>query len=62
VTGGPSAEAPPPFALDGAEWGGSISGATGQGTAALLEQLWGVLVGTEAPAPDRPGQASPAEA
>lgn len=62
VTNGPSTEDPPPFALDGAIWGGSISGATGQGTAALLELLWGVLVASESPAPEGPGQVSPAEA
>ena len=62
VTEAPSVEHSPPFALAGAIWGGSISGATGKGTAALLERLWGVLVASEAPAPDRPGQASPAEA
>jgi len=53
---------PPPFALEGATWGGSISGVTGAGTAALLELLWKVLAATEARTPDEPGWTSPAEA
>jgi GTPase involved in cell partitioning and DNA repair len=59
---GPSASDPPPFALDGATWCGSISGATGAGTTALLELLWKALTAADAPSPEGPGLTSPAEA
>jgi GTP-binding protein len=57
-----SASDRPPFALEGAIWGGSISGVTGAGTADLLELLWKVLAATEAPKPEGPGTTTPAEA
>jgi hypothetical protein len=41
--GAPSAEEAPPFPLDGAAWGGPISGVTGEGTAELIERLWKTL-------------------
>jgi GTP-binding protein len=45
LTGGaPAFE--PPFALDGAGWGGAISGVTGEGTQHLLERIWTMLVAT----------------
>jgi len=56
ATSSPGPNDPPPFALDGAAWGGSISGVTGHGTAALLEQLWkelALLSTPEAMGPDR---------
>jgi len=59
---GPSADDPPPFALDGAAWAGSISGISGAGTPALLELLWKALTAADAPSPEGPGRASPAEA
>jgi len=62
VANSPSGSDPPPFALDGATWGGSISGATGAGTAALLELLWKALAAVDAPSPEGPGRRSPAEA
>ncbi len=33
----------PPFALDGARWGGAVSGVTGAGTTELLNLIWDVL-------------------
>jgi GTP-binding protein len=39
----PASDAPPPFPLFGARWGGSISGATGAGTRELLETIWTML-------------------
>ena len=59
---GPSADAPPPFALEGATWAGSISGVSGAGTPALLELLWKTLTAADAPSPEGPGRESPAEA
>ncbi|HSQ60523.1 MAG TPA: GTPase ObgE [Acidobacteriota bacterium] len=56
----PDIEAPPPFALEGARWGGSISGVTGQGTAALLERLWELLTSVAVPPPEGPGASTPA--
>jgi len=62
AAGGPSADDPPPFALDGATWAGSISGVSGAGTATLLEQLWKVLTAVDAPSPEGPERESPAGA
>ena len=36
--------AEPPFPLEGARWGGSISGVTGEGTRELLDQIWIMLL------------------
>ncbi|HEX7079033.1 MAG TPA: GTPase ObgE [Candidatus Eisenbacteria bacterium] len=33
----------PPYPIDGARWGGAISGATGAGTQQLLETIWTML-------------------
>ena len=35
--------ASPPFPLEGAAWGGAISGVTGEGTQALKDQIWSML-------------------
>jgi GTP-binding protein len=58
----PDIDDAPPFALEGATWGGSISGVTGQGTATLLERLWEQLILVAAPPPEGPGADSPTEA
>jgi GTP-binding protein len=58
----PGPDASPPFALDGAAWGGSISGVTGHGTAALMEQLWKVLTSDAAILPREPHRVYPAGA
>ena len=50
LLGGATPESPP-LPLDGATWGGAISGVTGEGTQALKERIWSVLA--------REGQASP---
>jgi GTP-binding protein len=42
LTGG-SAVSEPPFPLDGAAWGGAISGVTGEGTVKLLDRIWTML-------------------
>jgi GTPase len=46
-----------PFPLEGARWGGWISGVTGAGVDHLLTVIWDVLIGTaaETPAKDRAG-------
>ena len=59
ATSAPGPEDPPPFPLDGATWGGSISGVTGHGTAALLEQLWKELTSLGAPLPLGPDREIP---
>jgi GTP-binding protein len=41
----------PPFPLEGAHWGGWISGVTGAGVDNLLAVIWDVLVGAGADAP-----------
>ena len=43
----------PPFQLEGAHWGGWISGATGAGVDHLLATVWDVLTGTGGIAPDK---------
>jgi GTP-binding protein len=45
--GPPKHKEPAPFPLEGAQWGGSISGATGAGTRDLLEIVWKVLEGAD---------------
>jgi GTP-binding protein len=42
--GSPTPE--PPFPLDGAAWGGAISGVTGEGTQKLLDRIWTMLDGS----------------
>ena len=59
---GPSADDPPPFALEGATWAGSRSGVSGAGTPEILELLWKTLTAADAPSPEGPGRESPAEA
>jgi len=49
-SGGSAVE--PPFPLEGARWGGSISGVTGEGTRELLDQIWIMLLATGAAGPD----------
>ncbi|HEV8128512.1 MAG TPA: GTPase ObgE [Candidatus Eisenbacteria bacterium] len=49
----PTFQGPAPFPLEGAKWGGSISGATGAGTRDLLEIVWNVLEGADE-APETP--------
>ena len=44
-------EEEPPFPLDGAKWGGWISGVTGEGLDPLLALVWDVLIGAGAQAP-----------
>ena len=56
---GPTADDPAPFALDGAIWAGSISGATGAGTSTLLELLWKIVTQANAPSPEGPGPTLP---
>jgi GTP-binding protein len=48
-------EDPPPFTLEGARWGGSISGVSGAGTQGLLELIWIMLseLGEDQPEGDR---------
>jgi GTP-binding protein len=41
VGGGPKPD--PPVALQGAAWGGAISGVTGEGTQELLDRIWAML-------------------
>jgi GTPase len=55
TTGEPTSD--PPFALDGAKWGGWISGVTGAGLDPLLALIWDMLVsaGAQAPAEGRVG-------
>ncbi len=50
---GDQAHGGPPFQLEGAHWGGWVSGATGAGVDHLLTVVWDVLTGTGAKAPDR---------
>lgn len=47
IADAPGPEAPSPVTLHGAQWGGSISGATGAGTKELLEMIWKLLAGGE---------------
>jgi len=42
----------PPFPLEGAHWGGWVSGVTGAGVDNLLAVIWDVLIGTGAHAPE----------
>ena len=39
-----SAPTGPPFPIGGARWGGVVSGVTGEGTRALLDEIWSMLV------------------
>jgi GTP-binding protein len=61
ATGGLPAE--PPFPLDGARWGGAVSGVTGAGTGELLNQIWDVLTepGVRQPDAERPHDTRVAE-
>jgi GTP-binding protein len=43
----------PPFPLEGATWGGWVSGVTGAGVEHLLSVIWDVLIGAGASAPAR---------
>ena len=43
--------AEPPFPLEGARWGGSISGVTGEGTKELLDRIWIMLLASGAAGP-----------
>ncbi len=43
----------PPFPLEGASWGGWISGVTGAGVDNLLAVIWDVLIGAGAQAPEK---------
>jgi GTP-binding protein len=54
---GDEARGGPPFPLDGAHWGGWISGVTGEGLDHLLNMIWDVLIGAgaEKPAKSRVG-------
>ncbi len=61
ATAPPTEDDPPPFPTEGAAWGGSISGVTGLGTAALLERLWEQLDSADAPPPGGPDAGSSAE-
>jgi GTP-binding protein len=45
--GPPGPNEPAPFPMEGARWGGAISGATGAGTRELLEIVWNVLAGAD---------------
>ncbi|HEY2924680.1 MAG TPA: GTPase ObgE [Candidatus Eisenbacteria bacterium] len=45
----------PPFPLEGAHWGGWISGVTGAGVDPLVGVIWDVLIGAGAQAPERIG-------
>jgi GTP-binding protein len=42
----------PPFPLEGAHWGGWVSGVTGAGVDPLLGVIWDVLIGAGAQAPE----------
>ena len=48
---GDEAHGGPPFSLDGAHWGGWISGVTGVGLENLLTMIWDVLIGAGAEKP-----------
>ena len=50
VAGGRAAD--PPFPIDGARWGGAISGVTAEGTKQLLDQIWIMLLESGASGPD----------
>jgi len=43
----------PPFPLEAARWGGSISGVTGEGTRELLDQIWIMLLASGGSDADR---------
>jgi len=45
--------AEPPFPLEAARWGGSISGVTGEGTRELLDQIWIMLLASGGSDADR---------
>jgi GTP-binding protein len=51
LTSGEPGDAPP-FPLEGARWGGSISGVTGEGTKELLDLIWTMLLVPGATSPD----------
>jgi len=50
---GDEARGGPPFQLEGAHWGGWVSGATGAGVDHLLSVIWEVLAGTGPKGPDK---------
>ena len=44
----------PPFPIGGARWGGTISGVTGEGTRALLDEIWSMLLAMDVGGPPIP--------
>jgi len=48
----------PPFPLEGAHWGGWISGVTGEGVDHLLTVIWDVLIGAGDGVPGKKEQPS----